>query len=78
MEIDVSCTMVLQKFFFLESTYEVVECLKVEAAKYIDMLKEMNLRKERCCSDFSEEDINMLKNSINLIVLLNQWSYVKI
>lgn len=68
----VSCTMVLQKFFFLESTYEVVECLKVEAAKYIDMLKEMNLRKERCCSDFSEEDINMLKNSINLIVLLNQ------
>ncbi len=45
-EIDVSCTMVLQKFFFLESTYEVVECLKVEAAKYIDMLKEMNLRKE--------------------------------
>ncbi len=71
-EIDLSCIMVRKKFFLLESTYEVVERLKVEAEKYIDMLKEMNLRKERCCSDFSEQDINMLKNSINLIVLLNQ------
>lgn len=71
-KIDVKCASIQEIISFLESAYEVVDKLKVEVERYIDEIRNLILRKGRYCSNFSNQDINMLKNSINLVVLLNQ------
>lgn len=66
------CNAIEEIIEFLNLSYDTVERLRMNVENQIDRVKKIVEYKGYDCSNFSSYDMGILKNCINIVVLLNQ------